>query len=417
MVSANLHWSEKYYASAIQTNDATGYYAYLPAVLIYHDLNFTYHDSVIQKHYDLKKYYDYRVTYNGKTINKYYAGTALTVFPFFIAGHFYAKLFNFTADGFSIPYYISVNIASIIFLIIGLHYVKKLLIWYQTDEKIIFFILVVLVWGTNLFYYAASEPCLSHIYSFAFVSGFVYHAKRFFESPDRKQLFICALFLGVIVLIRPINGIVIFSLPFVAGSFNSLNTAFSWLAKNTISIVLSAIFFLSIISIQLIIYKIQCGSFFVYSYLGEGFNWTNPQIINFLFSYKKGFFLYTPVALISISGYIFLWRKNRFEFYSLVLFLCFLVYVLSSWWNWWYGGSFSSRVLMDFYVFQALLLLFSYRIAEKNIKKSIIISVCLLVIIICQIQAYQYRYDIIINDGMTKEQYWDVFLRVDRLLK
>jgi len=212
-----------------------------------------------------------------------------------------------------------------------------------------------------------------------------------------------------------VNGIIIFSLPFIAGNLNNLKNAFNWLIRNKLMVIISVLIIFSIVSVQLIIYKIQCGSFFIYSYKHEGFNWTNPQIINFLFSYKKGFFLYTPVALLSLPGFIYLWKKDRFVFFSLSAFLFFLIYVLSSWWNWWYGGSFSSRVLIDFYVFLSLLFLFSYLLVENKINNKLIIGVCFLLIIVCVIQTYQYRYNIIINDGMTKEHYWEVFLRVDQL--
>ncbi|MGE0638471.1 MAG: hypothetical protein AB7G44_02325 [Bacteroidia bacterium] len=416
-VSSNLHWSDKYYKSTIQWNDATGYYAYLPAIVIYHDLNFTYHDSLVRKYYNPAKYYDYRIIYNGKVINKYYAGTALCILPFFVAGHIWSLYTDYSADGFSTPYYIAVSIASIFYLFIGLLYVQKTLKIYHTTENVQSAILLSLVFGTNLFYYASDEPCLSHVYSFTFISAFVYHAKKYFVSWNKKDFYLCSLFIGFIILIRPINGIIIFSIPFIAGNLNSLDNLYKWTLNNKLVIFYSFVACILVTSIQLIIYKIQCGSFFIYSYQEEGFNWTNPQIANFLFSYKKGFFLYTPLAIFSLPGFVFLFRKNQFEFYSFSVFVIILVYVLSSWWNWWYGGSFSSRVLIDYYIFLAILFSFSYQIIKNKIRSSVLIAIQFILIIVCQIQTYQYRYYIIINDGMTKEQYWNVFLRVDKLLK
>ncbi|PKP23459.1 MAG: hypothetical protein CVU06_08150 [Bacteroidetes bacterium HGW-Bacteroidetes-22] len=40
-VSSNLHWGGDKNWTGIVEADARGYYAYLPAVFIYHDLNFT----------------------------------------------------------------------------------------------------------------------------------------------------------------------------------------------------------------------------------------------------------------------------------------------------------------------------------------------------------------------------------------
>ncbi len=42
-------------------------------------------------------------------------------------------------------------------------------------------------------------------------------------------------------------------------------------------------------------------------------------------------------------GLVYLFRRSRFAFAAWCIFSLLLVYVLSSWWSWWYGGSFSSR--------------------------------------------------------------------------
>jgi hypothetical protein len=39
-----------------------------------------------------------------------------------------------------------------------------------------------------------------------------------------------------------------------------------------------------------------------------------------------------------------------------------------------------------------------------------------LLMFVCQIQTYQYRYGEIHWSEMTKDRYWNVFLRIDRLL-
>jgi hypothetical protein len=39
-----------------------------------------------------------------------------------------------------------------------------------------------------------------------------------------------------------------------------------------------------------------------------------------------------------------------------------------------------------------------------------------LLVIVCQIQTYQYRYNQIHWSEMNKEKYWEVFLRIDKLM-
>ena len=77
VVSSNLNWEKEDWKGIIES-DGKGYYAYLPAIFIYQDLNFGFFESIeTGKYYDENLYYDYRSSANGKVIDKYYCGTAL----------------------------------------------------------------------------------------------------------------------------------------------------------------------------------------------------------------------------------------------------------------------------------------------------------------------------------------------------
>ena len=53
---------QKDYKSGIIEADAKGYYAYLPAVFIYHDLNFGFYKNIeLETYYNPNLYCDYRV--------------------------------------------------------------------------------------------------------------------------------------------------------------------------------------------------------------------------------------------------------------------------------------------------------------------------------------------------------------------
>ncbi|HMT28437.1 MAG TPA: hypothetical protein PKD91_04075, partial [Bacteroidia bacterium] len=263
--------------------------------------------------------------------------------------------------------------------------------------------------------YTVVEAGMSHIYSFGCVTMFLYFVKSYFQKKQNHQIFISAILFGIIILLRPVNGLIILTLPFLAGSIKSLQDGMLHLFSKPKILVFSSILTLLILSIQPVLYKIAVGSFFVYSYEYEKFNFTDPHFIDILFSYKKGLFLYTPVLLLSLTGGIYLFKRNRFEFYSLFLFLIILTYVLSSWWNWWYGGSFSSRVFMEFIPLFALLLGITLSSLTKGILKSAYITMIFICVVMCQIQTYQYRYYQIHWENMTKEKYWEVFLRIDKL--
>ncbi|MEW6468740.1 MAG: hypothetical protein AB1458_07435 [Bacteroidota bacterium] len=408
--SSNLQWGGDNWRNIIEA-DAKGYYAYLPALFIYRDIHFGFHDSVEARYADENTRYEYRTQHNGQVINKYYLGTAIAQLPFFACAHLASKAAGYPADGYSKLYPVFINAGAIVFLLIGLVYVRNLLRSFKVSDPLIAFLLIALVFGTNLFYYAVCEPGLSHVYSFTFISMFVYRARKFFITQHSKEIIYCSLLLGVIFLIRPVNFLIVLSLPFLAGSAQQLKAGFRAALHKKAS--LAGILGLTVLgSLQFMMYKAQCGDFFVYSYGEERFNWRHPHPIDFLFSYKKGFFLYTPLAFISLAGFLYLWKRNRFSFYSLALFFTVLIYVLSAWWNWWYGGSFGSRVMIDYLVFIALLLAFAYKQFEARISKAVLTVTIVLTVLLCQFQTYQYRYHLIHWEDMSKEKYWEVFLRM-----
>ncbi|MCX6234310.1 MAG: hypothetical protein NT175_06235 [Bacteroidetes bacterium] len=417
LYSVKVNWGEGQWPRLIQS-DGKGYYAWLPAFFIYHDLNFGFYEKTeLQNSYDKNRIFDYRIFHEGHTLNKFTCGTALCLLPFFLAAHLLTIIFGYPADGYSQFYAIFVNIGALFYLFVGLYYLKRILESLKFEAGIISLILTAIVFGTNLFYYVIGEPSMSHLYSFAAITLFIYSLKSYFRSPSSKWLFFIAITLGIIVLIRPVNTIIAASIPFIAGDGERLKNAIRYGLSNLKALIPSVLVFLSVIFIQLVLFKIQSDEFLVYTYPGEKFNFAHPHILEILFSYKKGLFLYTPVFLISMCGFIWLFRKNRFEGWSLLGFFALLIYIFSSWWNWWYGGGFSSRVFVDYLPFFSILLGYSFNLFMTRKIRVIFITLIFLLIMLCQVQTLQYRYLHIHWEEMTKEKYWDSFLRIDRILK
>lgn len=416
MISSNLNWNSGYWKNIVKT-DGKGYYVYLPAIFIYKDLNLGFFDSIyLKKYYNKDNYFDFRVKCNGQIITKYFSGTALLQLPFFMIAHGISRSFGYDNDGFSAPYPVLISIAALAYLLLGLVFLKKLLLLYKVRQWFIALVIFSITFGTNLCYYTVNEPGMSHIYSFALISAFLYYGKKYFNNPAPGILFILFILYGLIILVRPVNGLIILSLPFISGSLTRLNEGLSNALKYRLSFLAGFFSFLLVISIQLVIYKISTGRFVIYPYPDEGFLFMSPHIIDILFSYKKGLFLYTPLLFISLWGGNYLWKHNRFEFFSIFSFLLLLTYVLSSWNNWWYGGSFSSRVYAEYLPFFAILLGVAIENMGKSIYRKIYVSFIILLVIVCQIQIYQYRYYHIHWENMTREKYWDEFMRIDRLI-
>jgi hypothetical protein len=407
---------KKDYKTGIIEADGKGYYAYLPAVFIYHDLNFGFFDQVEKEtYYNPNLYYEYRRTYNDKTIDKYYVGTAICLAPFFLAGHVITLIKGLPADGYSYYYTLMVHLGALFYFLLALLGLRRLLRSFNIEESIIALTLVAIVFGTNLFYYIVTEFSMSHVYSFAAITWFSLVIRKYFTNPKNKYLFYSALLLGIITLIRPINILIVLAIPFLADNPDRFMSGIKSILTKKWILLLSVSGFVILVFIQLLIYKISTGSFIVYSYKEEGFNFLNPQISNFLFSYRKGMFIYTPLLLISLGGLIYLFRKNRFQFYTLLGFLFILIYIFSSWHMWFYGGSFSQRVMIDFYAFFTLMLAIAVQEIKNSKLKTLLISSIVLLVLICQIQTYQYRRMQIHWSDMNKEKYWEVFMRIDKL--
>ncbi len=179
IVSSNLNWGGNHWEGIIES-DGKGYYAYLPAIFIYNDLNFGFFDEIEkQKYYDENLYYDYRAGANGKVISKYFSGTALAELPFFLTAHFLSYLFDYEMDGYSKLYHIFINIAAIFYLLIGILYLNSILKVYNFSEFHRMLTLFATAFGTHLFYYTIGEPGMSHIYSFAFISMFIFYSLKY----------------------------------------------------------------------------------------------------------------------------------------------------------------------------------------------------------------------------------------------
>lgn len=412
----NIQWGEKQWKDILEA-DGKGYYAYLPATFIYKDLNFGFFDSIEKKHPNPAIFYDYRSSCEGKTCNKYFAGTALAISPFFLIAHLSSTVLDLENDGYSKLYMIMINVAAIFYLWLGLFFLKKILQRYTSNPSLVSALILLIVFSTNLFYYTVCEPSMSHIYSFGFITAFVYYSKKYFDEPNCKSVLLMAILFGLIVFIRPVNGIVVLVLPFIAGEWrvfkNGMNFLFSRYGLLFNAFLLAS----AIVSIQFIIYKIQTGHFFIDTYGAEAFNWLSPHPFGFLFSYKKGLFVYTPILFLSLLGLFFLYKQNRFRFYAFILFGFLLVYVLSSWWNWWYGGSFGTRVMLEYYSIFVLLLLIAIENLKTKIARIVFSTLLVGTLLVCQIQTYQYRYYHIHWEKMDKEHYWKSFLRIDLVAK
>jgi len=393
--------------------DGSGHYAYLPAILIYQSVDFTpvFEMEKAKRSLAYQGHYFHKV--DDVLINKYSSGTALLQMPFFLLAWLLSVIFGLPADGYNILFQYAVAVSAFTWVLIGLFFLIKLAGLYGVNRKTALVIAITGLFGTNLFFYTFLTPSMSHAYSFSLISIFLFYIKKSSGTYSRSAVLISSFLLGLIVLVRPVNLIVVAAIPFMANSFNTLRfTIRQKLFK--FDFVPAIVLFVLALSPQLTINYLQTGSVFVLGYKNEGFYFFNPEVVNFLVSYRKGWLVYTPFMLLLIPSLVTVYKRSKYEFFSFLFFFVLLIYIFSSWWNWLYGDSFGMRPMVDFYaLFFLLIILFTDKLTKSHYKIGLGIFI-FITSFLNLFQTYQYSKGILHPDSMTKEAYWYVFLKADQ---
>lgn len=393
----------------IINSDGISYYAHLTAIFIY-DLDYSFVEKKIEQGYIPRYAQYYFVEHsNGKIFNKTFFGNALMLMPGFLIAMLLSYIFKQPVDGYNAIFQISVNINSILFTLLGLYLVGLYLKRKGFSLQTILLVLTGFYFGSNLYYYTLFEPAMTHQYLFFLIALFFYQFDDFFSKPTIWRFLLISSIFALIIMIRPATGIIVVLVPFF---FNNWKNLINFIKANRYLLIKSLIFgflaFIAVLFIQLIVWKADTGNWLVYGYGDKGFNFLSPKMLKVLFSYKKGLFVYTPITFISFFGYIYLFRQNKYK--ALVLFLAFLIitYVLSSWWSWYYGGSYGLRAYIDYYIIFMIPLAY---LVENLKQKWGFYLLFAGIVAYTQIQIYQYKNYIIDNFGMTKQNFWEVFLK------
>ena len=395
------HWKKE---NRVIVSDIVDYYGYLPATFIYGDVTLVHPNSKINTYSPTLWYH---TTPEGKKVFKTSMGMAMLYSPFFFIAHIYANYTDVVPDGYSTPYKFAICMSSLFYFLIGLIFLAKTLrLFFSKNITAITLLLIVL--GTNLFYYTVIAIGMPHTYLFCLVSMLTYVMLRFYEKPTIINSLLIGLLSGLVVLIRPSMIVfVFFALLVNITSLADLKNRLTFCISN-FRFILLLLFIAFIVWLpQFYYWKIASGNYLFYSYTDEGFFFNDPQLFNSLFSFRKGWLIYTPLMVFSIVGLmIMLKNKNKLSLAILVTVSSY-IYINSSWWCWWFGGSFGQRPMIDVYPLLAIgLAYFITFISDKN-KVVKTVSATLLVAIsgLNLFQTRQAHEGILHHDSMTKEAY------------
>lgn len=380
-------------------SDARGYYGYLQALFIRGDLGHEQFNSTYVKY-----------TPTG-TLNKYFCGTSVMMAPWFGIGHYFAlRDPNGPQDGTSEHEQKAIGVGAWVYLLLGLLALRKLLGGLGVRDAIVALIIVGLALGTPLIQYAAMQPGWSHIYSFCVISAFLLAVHRVSRGDSSKWLIAAGLFLGLAVLIRPVNAMVLLAVPLVVGS--SFRAFIHRVFARRLAFIAAMLACIAVVGVQCMLWHVQTGNWVEYGYKGEGFHWSRPEIVKVLIGFRRGLFLWTPLMVLPALCTLLLWRYDRWRSTWSLVYWMVSTYVISSWWIWYYGGGFANRVYIDHYpvlVLPMALVLQQWK--PRWIRIVGVFTICCIGLNLAQL--WQFHHDILHHESMDREKYTYSFLRFD----
>jgi len=158
-------------------------------------------------------------------------------------------------------------------------------------------------------------------------------------------------------------------------------------------------------------YKRCFGHWIADSYSGERLVFSHPHIREVLFSWKKGWFIYTPLMLLAFGGVLLL--KNNFSRITFILAMFAAIYAISCWEVWWYGGSFGMRPLLEYVPLMAIPLALLVRKVFHRFWLLISVPVFGFVLVLSLVQHFQYFSGILPYHQMDAFKYKKLFFVTD----
>lgn len=339
-------------------------------------------------------------------------GMAIMYSPFFVAARLFAG--NEKNNPYSLPYKNAIHFGSLLYVFLGLWFLRKSLLRFF-NEFVTTITIACLFFGTNLFCYTFALGEMPHGYLFFIFTLFTHAVLNWINTKQAKYLYLFSFLAGFATLIRPTEAVILL-FPLLFGINNMANLKqriYDFFALKTQFIIALLVFILPFF-IQMIYWKVYANQWLFFSYGNERFYFNDPQLLNFLVSFRKGWLIYTPMMVFALIGLFYLRRTAKAFFWFLIIYSCINVYVLSCWWDWAFGGSFGCRALIQHYAFfafafAAFVSIAFKALAQSPLKYSMQILMCVVLYFFIQLnlnQTWLYKYGIIHFNGMTKEAYF-----------
>jgi hypothetical protein len=395
--------------------DTYGYYLYLPQGILHQDIgveNFETITHALESQVHTSTFYQASKAETGNWVMKYPMGLSIFYLPFFLIGLFASWAGNYEMNGFSLPFQYSMMIGSVLYMLAGIWLLWKILKHFFS-EIVTSITLIFILFGTNYLQIHIGSHCMPHVYLFTAYAALIWLTILWYEKRKIKHAVLIGLLIGLMTISRPTELLsiiipILYGLKSPISIYHRIKKIGTWYKH----ILAAGVALCMIILPQLIYWKIFAGNWIYNSYNnpGEGLDILSPNTLDFLFSFRKGWLIYTPIMIFSIIG-VFVTKKSKPTwFWPIITFSILYIYVSSCWSSWWYATSFSQRTMVQVYPLLAIsFACFIDFVVSYNKKRRLLFLILIFLGALNTFQIWQYSNGIIDPSRMTQRYYWSIF--------
>jgi len=329
--------------------DPVGYFSWVRSLVINGDLNVT----------DTFTHFDFggRFLIKGKTGTPgqpWAVGCAILWLPAFLIAHLGVLIANalgesVAANGYSLPYIGAVSLATVLYGLGGLMIMYKLIKNYYGEQ--IAGLSVTAIWlASPLVFYMYSHPMMSHandMFAYTLLLWAWQYARQSQKGWPPYVLLGAAA--GLSALIRNQNAaLVLLIVAFIM--IDTIRKQWTWQQSLAAIAIFSLVWWIAFFP-QLYVWHATIGVWFPgnpSSMVGGGdFYWGVPWIFDVMFSSNRGLFIWNPILLFAVMGWIFLFKKDPALTIFLVASFCIQLGVIGSWNHWHGDNAFGQRFFVN----------------------------------------------------------------------
>jgi hypothetical protein len=398
--------------------DVFGYYLPLPATFVHADPLLTdigWVRALLQVRPISGTLYQVTAAPDGSPMYFFLLGMALLYLPFFLLACAVAAATGHPIDGFSPPFQSVIAVGFTVYTAIALVHWRRVLRTFF-PERTTALVLLLVAFGTNWFHFMTVKNLETANALFMLMAVLVWNTLEWHRSQRRRNLLWIAAALALIALVKP-SEVLAGLIPLLWGVHDraSLRAKHELLKAHRADLQPAVALGLLLVLPQMIYWTIKTGLPLYDSYRnpGVGLDLFAPHIGDVLFSYRKGWLVYTPLMLLALVGFVPLRRRHPQVFPAIAIWCGVAFWIIASWTEWWYGASYSVRPMITLYVLLSIPFGLALQvIAGRPLPIRIGAGTAIVALVVLNLfQMWQHHAGILDPYRTTKAYYWAIFGR------